>query len=530
MCQVSSKRANTLVFLIMMMSCLGSYMQAWLGQSSMTGSAYTSWHAVGSDDAYISYRYAYNLFHGDGLVFNPHERVEGYSNLLYTLFITPIFFFHANWVYPYSVLLNSLFLALTLYLFYGFLNQTLGQRKALFGTALLGLCPYLWVNAATGLETSLILTITVAAWIALEGYLNTQDNALFIKILLLSLLSLLARIDGFILPLSMALYLLLKNKKKSALQLMLFLLVCASVYTAWRLFYYQDFIGNPYYAKISGPFLTRLNYGWFYIAKEMVRTGLWLPLLVLIASFLQNLIKKRFITLDFSELFFLLWIGYLSCIGGDIYHERFMIVLMPMGIYILMNKLPVTDYGKPISLLFFLAIMLTQWIIVPFDSRFKYQYPKYDCLIATGKFLKKNYPHAYLAVDAAGKIPYFSQLITLDMLGLNDKVIAKMPAHTAGYFCPGHIKYDAKYVLSKNPDLIVALTDPDSNLDYGLKKNLYQQKYILTYLVNATRHDLGSNNIIDVTHFPSRRVKQYIASGYIHAILVKKSLNTYSKS
>lgn len=34
------------------------------------------------DDALISMRYAWNLAHGDGLVWNPGERVEGYTNLL----------------------------------------------------------------------------------------------------------------------------------------------------------------------------------------------------------------------------------------------------------------------------------------------------------------------------------------------------------------------------------------------------------------------------------------------------------------
>ena len=38
-----------------------------------------------SDDAYISFRYAANLNHGLGLVYNAGERVEGYSNFLWTL-------------------------------------------------------------------------------------------------------------------------------------------------------------------------------------------------------------------------------------------------------------------------------------------------------------------------------------------------------------------------------------------------------------------------------------------------------------
>src|ERR1700737_1128695 len=39
------------------------------------------------DDAFISFRYADNLAHGLGLVFNAGERVEGYSNFLWTLIL-----------------------------------------------------------------------------------------------------------------------------------------------------------------------------------------------------------------------------------------------------------------------------------------------------------------------------------------------------------------------------------------------------------------------------------------------------------
>jgi hypothetical protein len=39
------------------------------------------------DDAYISYRYARNFARGLGLVYNPGERIEGYTNFLWTLLI-----------------------------------------------------------------------------------------------------------------------------------------------------------------------------------------------------------------------------------------------------------------------------------------------------------------------------------------------------------------------------------------------------------------------------------------------------------
>ncbi len=37
------------------------------------------------DDAFISFRYTRNLLEGHGLVFNPGERVEGYTNFLWIL-------------------------------------------------------------------------------------------------------------------------------------------------------------------------------------------------------------------------------------------------------------------------------------------------------------------------------------------------------------------------------------------------------------------------------------------------------------
>ena len=40
------------------------------------------------DDAFISFRYAENLVNGHGLVFNPGERVEGYTNFLWVIFST----------------------------------------------------------------------------------------------------------------------------------------------------------------------------------------------------------------------------------------------------------------------------------------------------------------------------------------------------------------------------------------------------------------------------------------------------------
>src|SRR3990172_11426286 len=45
------------------------------------------------DDAMISMRYAWNLAHGNGLVWNPGERVEGFTNPLWVGFMALFHFF-----------------------------------------------------------------------------------------------------------------------------------------------------------------------------------------------------------------------------------------------------------------------------------------------------------------------------------------------------------------------------------------------------------------------------------------------------
>src|SRR5206468_5817414 len=50
------------------------------------------WASLGStqDDAFISYRYARNLAEGNGLVYNSGERVEGYTNFLWTVLLAAL--------------------------------------------------------------------------------------------------------------------------------------------------------------------------------------------------------------------------------------------------------------------------------------------------------------------------------------------------------------------------------------------------------------------------------------------------------
>ena len=73
-------------------------------------------------------------------------------------------------------------------------------------------------------------------------------------------------------------------------------------------------------------------------------------------------------------------------------------------------------------------------------------------------------PEATIAVVWAGAIPYFSDRQAVDMLGKNDRIIARrkieVPDGTEKYtaFYPGHMKWDYSYSITElKPDVIVQL-------------------------------------------------------------------------
>jgi hypothetical protein len=62
-------------------------------------------------------------------------------------------------------------------------------------------------------------------------------------------------------------------------------------------------------------------------------------------------------------------------------------------------------------------------------------------------------PQAVIAVHAAGQVPYYSGRTTIDLLGLNEPLVAKGPPN--GEFYPGHNKWNYAYSIGElQPDLI----------------------------------------------------------------------------
>jgi hypothetical protein len=76
----------------------------------------------------------------------------------------------------------------------------------------------------------------------------------------------------------------------------------------------------------------------------------------------------------------------------------------------------------------------------------------------TPSWLAQRFPKdSLLAINAAGVVPYRTGFPSLDMLGLNDRHIARsqvVPAFGGRVFV-GHYKHDGGYVCSRAPDLVL---------------------------------------------------------------------------
>lgn len=493
-----------------------------------------SLHAFGFDDAFITYRYAQHFFEGKGLVFNYGDYVEGYSNFLYVLLMAPAFLFPLDWVYPYSVMMNCLFFIITVCTFRYFLNTKFKSNQVMLGCLLLVLNPRIWEHAVSGMETMMSLALVTGSWVVIEMFLATPTKSRQALLLVLVTLSIFSRVDGFILPLSITLYAIIKKERRLAIKLCCLIITISMFYTVWRYIYYHDVIANTYYAKVTGDLFLRIKKGLIYSLKSDARTGFWIPICLIFWNLMRTIITRSYnkYHLDFASFFILIWSTYVILIGGDCYKDRFLVPLFAMGSFIVISSFTklfssAAPFGKmphtKIMLIVFIGLFAAQTVPIRYDRNFRFILHKKDRAIATGKFLGQHYPNATLAVLPAGKIPFFSGLETIDMLGLNDKHIGKMHVHSK-IFAAGHMKYDPDYVLSKEPTLILDWIDPNLNLEFGITKEKYQQKYHLKYLVNLAGSDKSRSYIVDVSHFSQKQIVYLIKEKrYFCAVLLKNS-------
>ncbi|WP_033294126.1 ArnT family glycosyltransferase [Amycolatopsis jejuensis] len=236
-----------------------------------------------AEDAYISFRYSENLAAGNGLVFNPGEHVEGYSNFLWVILVAlPKAWFGADIVTTAAVLgilctlgsvLVSYYLANKLASRTGRESPALGIVAAVFTATASGLAAY----GPSGLETPLFLLLVLSAFLALAHRHCVVAG-------LLSGLAVMTRPDGLVVAGLVGVWLIAGAVRartwRALVGYAVGVLVLVVPWTVWRVSYYGHLLPNAVAAKSGAPLRWQLHMGWHYLVDfGIAHQGyLWLGL------------------------------------------------------------------------------------------------------------------------------------------------------------------------------------------------------------------------------------------------------------
>jgi hypothetical protein len=456
------------------------------------------------DDAMISMRYAKNLANGYGLVWNPGgERVEGYTNPLWVFFMA---LFH---LLPLSESKISLpiqlsgmgFLLINLFCvkkIADFLSK--GDRFASLTAVFLTAFYYpLIFWSLRGMEVSvLVCIVNLSIWLALRSVHAGRPSMVMYLILGIATL---VRPDLIVTAISILVYVLVvdpRNRRGNAVLGFTVLFSFVLLQTAFRLTYFGEFLPNTYYLKMTGyPALLRISRGLIVTPKFLCTM---IPL-VLLAPFVYGFLRRN------SQALLLFWIFstqmlYSIYVGGDAWElwgrsNRYVVIAVP-ALFILLgctlaemrrlfsdseysNAIPLSEKGVTLSAIALVLGAQLSFNAIPSTGEFKewllldrpYMADADQESAETALMLKRiTTPDATIAVTSSGVLPYFSDRTAIDLLGKNDKKIARQKMRQLSddskvlykyrAFYPGHLKWDYSYSIGYlQPDVIVRLWGPE---------------------------------------------------------------------
>ena len=314
-----------------------------------------------TDDAFISFRYVRNLLEGNGLVWNPGERVEGYSNFLWVLELAAIW--AVTGVPPEDAVwwLSAAYTVATLGVvaWWTWRLPGLRERGLVWWMALGLLCSSAtfatWTSGG-GLETRQFTFFVVLAVVALTAHRGSR-RALLIASLSLALASL-TRPEG---PLIAAccfawwaaqevasgdgerhgggvrgwvMGLIRRVDWRGALWLALPFALIVGAHFLWRYSYYGEWLPNTYYAKYVRPWW---DVGLRYLAAAGLETGLYLLLPLAGLGAWARWREGRSLAYALPLLIIAAHMAYIARIGGDNFQWR------PLDFYWPLLALPAAD-------------------------------------------------------------------------------------------------------------------------------------------------------------------------------------------
>ena len=444
-----------------------------------------SWLRFGLvDDAYIGMRYARNWAEGIGPFFNPDERVEGYTNFLWTFFL----YLGACWgAEPpaTATLLGILCIALTVpTTFLLALNLCRAWVVAVLAVILLATDTGWWAWSLSGLETPLLTLLFVSAFaIRLRRSGSLWDS---IALSLLAVLAALTRPEGGALFLYLFTAAVVKSwflprslVERDALRAHVAdLAVLVGVFVAiylpyllWRRWTYGLWLPNSFYAKYGFGSTALVVRGAVYVWRVMAAHPLWsaIPLGLAVGGWRD----ARFRHLVVFATFFL---GIVGLSGGDHFTlGRFCVPLVPILSVLTANALQ--QASLQVSALRCLAetpgarrvlapaILLIALVLGAMNGSWTFsyrnggQFHRSEVTWAEawgwmGRVWREEVgPDTVVAVTTAGALPYISSLPAIDILGINDHHISQRDMPIGGGVA-GHEKGDATYVMQRRPQLV----------------------------------------------------------------------------
>jgi arabinofuranosyltransferase len=208
-----------------------------------------------TDDAFISFRYARNLVLGNGLRFNPGERVpvEGYSNFLWVM-VCAVFEFLRIDITLWPLLVSFACGSLLLWLVFDILRRRLelSTTVAALATLTLGCFPPFALWSSSGLET---MPFALLVFVTFERLVLRRESPDGVGAGTAGLLLALIRIEG-IAWVAVILILAIVSRRIPRQRCLRPLVVCAltvgigyAVYFGWRYSYYDVLLPNTAYVK-----------------------------------------------------------------------------------------------------------------------------------------------------------------------------------------------------------------------------------------------------------------------------------------
>ncbi len=280
------------------------------------------------DDAYISFRYALNLRLHHELVFNLGERVEGITNLLWTLILT---------VSNGDLAVNALALSVVANLWSVYRIWKLGQSikisplAAALISAMLAINTQFILATTNGLEAGLYSALLCEICVQLSRGKRCAA-ALLIGLLFMTRPDGITAFPGFM----VSLY-LIDRRWKSWIFPLLALCAIPAIVTAFRLSYYHEWLPNSVVAKAYPlhEFRQLFHFGLNYILGFLEESGYWL-ILPMIAlrnhrSYWNTMTPERRAVLAFSVITVMSsWVVVLRNGGDWMPNYRLLAQYMPL--------------------------------------------------------------------------------------------------------------------------------------------------------------------------------------------------------